>query len=400
MGLDRPTLRKSIGSLPRAAWLLFVGTFINRFGSFVLVFLAVYIVRAGYTAAEAGLALSAYGIGSLLSAPAGGHLADRLGRRNAIATSMFSSAVALLALSQAAALAMILPLSGLVGFTAELYRPAASALLADLTPAGQRVPAFAMYRLAANLGFAAGPAVGGLLVERSFFILFLGDALTASAFGTLALLLLPEGERRSPRFQGSGWVQAALADRGFLLFLAASTCGGLVIVQAFSSFALQVTDRLSGAAYGTLMSLNGLLVVLLELPIAGVTQRLRPRPVMAVGLALMGLGFGMTILAAAFPLFALTVVVWSLGEVVYMPVAGAYVADVAPYDMRGRFQGAWGLTFGAALVLGPPLGTSLYALSPAGLWLGCLAIGLLAAALVLAGPKAHARVAGPGEGPR
>ncbi len=387
--MDRLTLRRSIRALPRTAWLLYAGTFISKFGSFVLVFLAVYLARVGYSAAQAGIALSAYGLGALISAPVGGHLADRLGRRNTIALSMFLSAAAMLSLSQARGLALIVGLAALAGFTSELYRPSAAALLADLTPAGQRVPAFAMNRLAVNLGFAAGPAVGGFLAERSFMLLFIGDALTSAVFGVVALAALPHGERTvEPSGEGS-WVRVVLTDKGFLIFLAASVAGALVMVQAFSSFALQVSSRFSSALYGMLISLNGLLVVFLELPIASWTQRRRPRRAMALGFLLLGLGFGITGFAGSPAVLALAVVIWTLGEIAYLPVAGAYVADVAPDHMRGRYQGAWGSTFGVAFVLGPALGTAFYSVNPLGLWLSCIALGGLAAILVLSGPEAN-----------
>jgi MFS family permease len=352
------------------------------------VFLAVYLTRVGYSSAQAGIALSAYGLGALVSAPVGGYLADRLGRRNTIALSMFLSAAAMLGLSQAHELALIVALAALAGFTSELYRPAAAALLADLSPAGHRVPAFAMNRLAVNLGFAAGPAVGGFLAERSFMLLFVGDALTSAAFGVVALVALPHGERSLEASRGDNWVRAVLADRGFLIFLAASVAGALVLVQAFSSFALQVSSRFSSALYGALISLNGLLVVLLELPIASWTQRRRPRRAMALGLVLLGLGFGITGFAGSPAALALAVFIWSLGEIAYVPVAAAYVADVAPDHMRGRYQGAWGATFGIAFVLGPAAGTAFYSISPLGLWLSCVVLGGLAAALVLTGPEA------------
>jgi MFS family permease len=373
--------------LPRAAWLLFAGTFISKFGSFVLVFLAVYMTREGYSVAQAGVALSAYGIGAVISQPAGGYLADRLGRRNSIALSMFASAVAMLSLSQAQGLASIIIFAGLAGLAAELYRPAAGALLADLTPAGQRVPAFAMNRLAVNAGFAAGPAVGGFLAERSFFLLFLGDAITSAAFGIVALLALPQGERSAGVESERGWLRAMLADREYLLFLLATVAGAMVLVQAFTTFAMQVSARFSSAVYGSLISLNGLLIVFLELPIASITQRLPSRPVMAAGLLLLGLGFGLTGLAVTLPLLALAVVVWTFGEISFMPVAGAYVADVAPVHLRGRYQGAWGSSFAVAFVLGPAIGTAVYSVGPALLWSGCVAMGALAALLVLGGTR-------------
>jgi MFS family permease len=142
--------------MPAPAWVLFGGTFVNRFGSFVLVFLVLYLREKGFSPAEAGTAVGAYGFGSLAAALAGGWVADRFGRRNAISLSMFSAAATMLALSQAERLPLIVALSALAGLTSELYRPASSALLTDLIPAGQRVTAFALYRLAINLGFAAG----------------------------------------------------------------------------------------------------------------------------------------------------------------------------------------------------------------------------------------------------
>jgi MFS family permease len=110
---------------------------------------------------------------------------------------------------------------------------------------------------------------------------------------------------------------------------------------------------------------------------------------MAVGFLLLGTGYALTAFAGTLPLLALVVLIWTLGEITYMPVAAAYVADVAPDDMRGRYQGAWGLTFGAAFVLGPTLGTAFFSVSPTGLWLSCFVLGVIAASLVLAGPRAH-----------
>jgi MFS family permease len=368
---------------------LYAGTFISKFGSFVLVFLAVYLARVGYSAAQAGIALSVYGVGALISAPVGGYLADRLGRRNTIGLSMFMSAAAMLGLSQANELALILALAALAGFTSELYRPAAAALLADLTPAGQRVPAFAMNRLAVNLGFAAGPAVGGFLARWSFSLLFIGDALTSVAFGVIALAALPRGDVQPTPSGRPNWLRVVLADRGFLVFLIASAAGALILVQAFSSFALQVSSLFDSALYGTLISLNGALIVFIELPIASWTQRQRPRRVMALGLLLLGTGFGVTLFAGPAVVLALAVVIWTLGEIAFMPVAAAYVADVAPDHMRGRYQGAWGSTFGIAFALGPALGTAFYSVSPVGLWLSCTLLGGLAALLVLTGPEAQ-----------
>ncbi len=380
-------LRQALREMPREAWVLFAGTFVNRFGSFVLPFLILYLVKRGYPTVAAGAIVGLYGAGALLASMAGGYLADHLGRRTAIALSMFTSASALMLLSQAEHLGSIAGLTFLAGLTAELYRPASGALLADLVPAGRRVTAFALYRLAINAGFAIGPAAAGFLADRSFLWLFVGDAITSVVFGILALTALPAvTHARAEREERGETMRAILRDRAFVAFLAASLAIAFVYMQSVSTFALHVRDSgLSNAVYGALVSLNGLLIIFLELPITTVTQRLRPRPVIAAGMLLVGIGFGLTALAHTAPALVLTVLVWTLGEIVGAPVGSAYVADIAPQHLRGRYQGAWGLTWGLAAVLGPTLGTRMYAWSPSGFWSICAVLGTVAAGLVFLG---------------
>lgn len=137
--------------MPRTIWVLFAATFINRFGMFVLPFLVIYLTREGYSAAQAGVAISAYGAGHLIASMLGGHLADRIGRRYTIVLSMCASAAAMIALSQAHAYPAILVITLLAGAAAEMYRPAAGALIGDVVAPEQRVTAFAIHRLAHNL---------------------------------------------------------------------------------------------------------------------------------------------------------------------------------------------------------------------------------------------------------
>jgi MFS family permease len=396
---ERETLRAGIRALPRPVWILCAGSFVNRFGSFVAVFLVLYLREKGYSIAEAGLVVSFYGVGNVLAAGVGGWVADRLGRRNAIALSMFSAALAMLLLSQAESLPVIIVLTTLTGLTSEMYRPASSALLTDLTPAGDRIPAFALNRLAINLGFAAGPATAGFLAEESFFLIFLGDAMTCVAFGIIALVALPEGVRvgRGEERRGEA-VRTMLADHGFLLFLISSVLGAFVYFQSQTTFPLHIRESgLSDSDYGLLISLNGLAIVFLELPLVAISRRFPARPVLAFGSMLVGLGFALNAIADDRPELALTVLIWTLGEIIYAPVASAYVADIAPEHLRGRYQGAWGLTWGLAFVLGPAIGAAIFAWSSEALWLGCGLLGLLSALLLLAGqPRARSRHVRPG----
>lgn len=372
--------------LPRLLWVLFVGTFFNRFGSFVNIFLVLYMISRGYNAAQAGIAASAYGIGSVIASPLGGYLADQFGRRNTIMLSMFSSAAVMLLLSQLTALLFLILLIVLAGLTTELYRPAASALIADLVQPQQRVRAFALYEFAINLGVIAGPAVAGFLANRSFLLLFVGDALTSIIFGLLALFALPsEGQKQMIQQPGqSGFSQTLLRDRSFLLFILATIAIAFVYLQYLAAFPLQVrASGLSSDVYGLLISLNGLAIVILELPLSILTQRFPKKVIIAIGFLLTGLGFGLLAFASTILMLVLTVIIWTLGEMVHSPISPAYIADLAPLHLRGRYQGTWDITWSLGLILAPLLGTVIFSWNAQYLWFLCGILGIIAAALVL-----------------
>jgi MFS family permease len=386
-----------IRAMPRAAWVLFAGTFVNRFGTFVMPLLAIYLTRQGFSIARAGAAVGAYGAGHLCASLLGGHLADRFGRRNTIALSMFASAAAMLALSQARSFSSILMLAVFAGMAAELYRPASHALIADLVPAEQRVVAFSLYRLAVNLGFAAGPATAGLLADRSFFYVFAGDAITSCGYGVIALLLLPAVAGTAAEKNDEG-LRFALRDRAFLIFLAATVCLTLVDFQTTSTFALHV--RALGyptSTYGLLLSINGLIIVVFELAITAYVRRFRPQPVIATGYFLSCLGFALTGLAHTVPQLAATVVVWTLGEMVSSPMAGAYVSELAPERYRGRYMGLLMLSWSFGMLAGPPLGTLAYARDPNLVWAACGVLAVTSASLAMLRVRGRATITAPEE---
>jgi MFS family permease len=298
---------------------------------------------------------------------------------------MFSGAVAMLVLSQARSLPAIDALAALTGLTNEMYRPACSALLADLVPAGQRVTAFSALRASFNAGFAFGPAVAGFLAGRGYFWLFIGDAATSALFGLVALAALPATTGK--RARTVGWTelgQAISRDRALRWIFAAVFAAAIVYFQQGATLGLHVA-RLGfpTTTYGAILSLNGALVVLVELPLTTITRRFPARGVIALGFLLSGVGFALNGLAHTVPELLVCMAIFTLGEMLAMPMTSAYVADLAPESMRGRYMGVYGLAWPLALMVGPELGLAAFAFGGPALWLMCAGLGLLAALLVL-----------------
>ena len=381
----RTGLYATLRTFPRPVWVLCSGAFLNKFGTFVIPFLALYMTGNGFSVAQAGFAVGAYGLGHFLASILGGQLADTIGRRKTIVLSMGSTAVAMLLLSQVTSFWGIMLLKALTGLTGELYRPASSALLADLIPPSQRITGYALYRLAFNAGWAFGPATAGFLAKHSFLWLFIGDAATSVLFGLVAWFALPHVPRHGPeQVPWSVVLKHAFSNRAFLRVLAASLLIGLIFFQMSSTFSLQVTARgFSPAVYGGIISLNGLLVVILELPVSSFVQRFDLRRMMAIGYGIAGLGFFLIGLAPTIPLFVVAITIFTLGEVMSMPVSVAHIANLAPPNMRGRYMGTFGFTWALALMCGPAAGMALFAAKPLLLWIAGAVLGMVAGIIIL-----------------
>ncbi|TMQ16402.1 MAG: MFS transporter [Deltaproteobacteria bacterium] len=380
-----PSLIRSLRGMPGALWFLCFGAFLNRFGTFVLPFLVLYLTRRGFTAAQAGLTLSIYGAGNLAASLIGGHLADRIGRRNTIVISMVSSAAATLALPQVESLPALMVISFCAGACSDLFRPASMAMIIDLSPPDQQLTAAALYRMAVHVGFAAGPVTGGLIVSRGFGWLFAADAATSLLFAALAIAALPRGTRHAaPPGEQGHWLAVAFRDRRFVRFLIAALAVTSVTAQLDSTLALHILGAGHPAStYGLLASVNAALIVVLEVGVTVITRRFRERPAMAVGYLFVGAGFALTTAATSALAIGLTIAVWTIGEMISSPLASVYVAKLAPAHLRGRYMGLYTAMWSLAIVIGPALGTLIFSSSETLLWTGCGVVGALAALLVL-----------------
>jgi MFS family permease len=371
--------------LPRPFWVLFAGTLVNRVGGFVLVFLAIYLTEVrGLTPAQAGAIISAYGLGAIGGGPLGGALSDRIGRRPTLVASLIGGGASMLVLGFVTGTTTIVVAATATGLLYEMYRPVVSATVADVVRADDRPRAYGLLYWAVNLGASVAPLLGGLVAARSYCALFAADAATTAMYGVIVWAALPE-TRPAVSLQSDaarGAVRAILRDRVFLTVCLLTLASCIVFFQSFVGLPIDVRAHgISAAGFGALIALNGVLIVLLQ-PFAGDLIRGRSRPsVLAVASLLLGCGFGMNAWVGSVPGYAASIAVWTFGEILFAPAASSLVADLAPPDLRGRYQGAFAMAFTGAFAAAPAVGG--YVIAHAGarwLWTGCLATGLAVAA--------------------
>ncbi|GAA3286009.1 MFS transporter [Dactylosporangium vinaceum] len=380
--------------LPSQFWVLWTATLVNRAGGFVVIFLTIYLTtQRGFSAGAAGLVIGLYGVGGAIGVTAGGHLADRWGRRPTALLSLFSSCAVLLALGLARGPAQIMGTALLLGAATEAARPALGAMIADIVPAADRMRAFGTYYWAINLGFAVSAAAAGFAAKAGYFTLFAADAATTAAAGLLVLWRIRETRPPLVEKTEAGGVAAVLKDRVFLGFVACNLLIALVMLQHQSMLPLaMVDDGLSSETFGVVIALNGVLIVAGQMLVTRVLTRRRPAYVMPVSVVVVGLGFGLTAFAHTPLLYAATIVVWTAGEMLNAPSTAALLAGLSPVSMRGRYQGLFSLSWQSASFLAPTLGGLVRdRLSNTALWLGCLGVGLVAAAWSLATASARER---------
>lgn len=352
-------LRSHVGGLPRPFWYLFAGTLVNRTGSFIAPFLALYLTGSReFSVSQAGVVLSLLGLGSAVSQPVGGVLVDRIGRRRTMVLGLTSSAVTLLVLGAADGLPAIAAAALAYGLCLDLFRPAVQAAVADLVPDLDRPRAFALQFWAINLGFAVATPLGGFLASRGYWLLFVLDALASAGFALLILRGVPETRPVRGEDDAVGRYRDVLADRLLLALVASVVASAVVYLQAFSTLPIVFgLDGLGPGSYGLALSLNGVLIIVLQPLLLGVLGRRGRGPLLLVAMVLQGVGFGLTAFADDVPSHLLAIAVWTVGEVLQAGQLGALVASLAPPHLRGRYMGTFGLSFGLAAAVAPLLGT-------------------------------------------
>ncbi|PZS19764.1 MAG: MFS transporter [Pseudonocardiales bacterium] len=380
----RGVLASAAAGLPAPFWWLWLGTLVNRAGTFIEPFFVLYLTGPRHVSVQtAGVVLAVWGVGSVMSQPIGGVLTDRFGRRTTLAASLSATALTLFVLSFARGLVLIGVLVLVLGTVADMYRPASTAAVADLVPEADRTRAYALQFWAINLGFSVAAASAGVLVHLGFGLLFVLDAGTTLVFGLLALSFVPETKPvtdHAPARLGDP-VRLLRTDRLLLVATMLVLVYAVLYLQVNVTLPLAITHAgLHPSVYGYVIAINGVLIVIGQPLTLGWLGRVPRRVTLPAGMALVGVGVAATGLCHRPWQFALTVVVWTIGEIGTAGSFQALIASLAPAHMRGRYAGALGLAWGASGLLGPLLGATGFALSTTVLWWACLVTGLLAAA--------------------
>lgn len=379
-------LARRAHGLPAPFWWLWFGTLVNRAGTFVGPFFVLYLTGPrAQSVRTAGLVLTVWGVGQLLSQPLGGYLTDRIGRRATLGASLAVTAASLAALGVARSLVLISALALLLGTVGDMYRPAATAAIADVVEEHHRERAYALQFWAVNLGFSVASVGAGLLLHLGFGLLFVLDAATTLAFGLLALRFVPETRPDSPAgeltVRPTDPLRLLRADRLLLAAALITLAYAVLYGQVEVLLPLSIKDAgLPASVFGYVVAVNGVLIVVLQPLAIDWLERLPRRTTLPAGLALVGAGLAVTPACHAPWQFGLSVGAWTLGEIAVSGAFQALIAALAPSHMRGRYAGALGLSWGAAGLLAPLLGTSSYAVSPVLTAGGCLVAGLVAAA--------------------
>lgn len=393
-------LGRLTADLPRAFWLLWIGTIINRLGGFVVPFLSLYLTsQRGVPVGQAGLIVALFGAGSFAAQLVGGELTDRLGRRPVLLLSLLGAPPLTLAVGFSRDLTLTAGLTAALGFFTDLYRPAVNAAVSDLVGPESRPRAFGYMYWAINLGAAIAPVVAGLMAHINYLLLFVGDAVTTLAYGMIVLVNIRETQPPEAGTAARAPLQARLTQLGkepvLLVFTFLTLLFGLIYMQGMVTLPLDMANHgLGPAAYGLAGAANGVLIILVTIQLSRLIAKWPPFWAMGLSALALGAGFSLNTWAATLPAYVIAVVVWTLGEIIGAAVAPTIIANLSPVELRGLYQGVFGSAWGLSFFIGPLVGTWVFdRFSPDILWAGCGVLGVvLAAGYVMLSRAGHRRL--------
>ena len=375
---------------PRAFWIYNIIVFIDRLGGFMLYpFFALYLTQKfDIGMSTVGILLAIFSFSGMIGSTLGGAIADRVGRKVVIIFSLIFSSLSALGIGLAPSLGIFVAIIFVAGTLSNIGHPAHEAVVADLLPVDKRAEGYGIIRVVFNLAVIVAPPLAGLLISNSYLTLFIVDAAISLVSAAVVLLALPETkpqahadakpETMKQTFAGYGRV---FKDVPFLAFIGVTVMMTLVYMNMNSTLGVYLRDHhgLPELSYGLLISINAVIVVMLQFWVTRRLKKNRPMLMMAAGSILYAIGFAMYGFVASFALFVIAMIIITIGEMVVTPFQQSLVASFAPEDMRGRYMAVSGLTWSISFMVGPYFaGLMLDSANPNLLWAACGIVGILA----------------------
>ncbi len=365
--------------LNRRMWLLAVVMLINRSGTMVLPFMTLYIKKIGFGTTQAGFVVAIYGIGSLVGAFIGGKISDRFGFYYTQFFALLCGGILFITLGQMNSYFSICVCTFFLSMVNESFRPANATAIAHYSTAQNRTQAFSIVRLAINLGWGLGGALGGFLASINYHLLFWVDGFTNISAAFLLLWLLPKvslAQQQNLHVEKERTVKAApaYADRKFMYFIALQVLFAFCFFQLFTTIPLFFKEGLQINEFwiGALMSLNGILIALFEMVIVFKLEGRRPYlKLMTYGTIIMAVSFFMLNVpfVHGFIVAVLATLIITIAEMVAMPFMNSYYISRSSEGNRGQYAAYYTMAWSAAQVLGSTSGTQIaYAAGFNNLW--------------------------------
>ncbi|MBO8127373.1 MAG: MFS transporter [Firmicutes bacterium] len=377
---------------------MFFANIVNSLGNFIWPFLAIFLTdRLGMDKAGAGLVVTlsatVFAPGSLL----GGKISDHFGRREVFLAARVFAALALLPCAFLGTSPVIPVLLVLTSFLTGAADPSISAMVTDLTRRDDRQRAFSLLYLGHNIGFAVGPMVAGLLYANHLPLLFIGDALTTLASVVLVARFVPETlpqRENQPeplhaaeKAEKGGLVQALLSRPEVLGIAVILMVYSFVYTQSWFSLPIYLGDLFSAGGpkiFGMLMSVNAVTVVTLTALATKLTVKMKPISSIVLGGLFYAVGFGMIYYLRTIPLFILSTVLWTMGEIVIAVSSAAFVANNSPVSHRGRFNSFIRIVSGSGQAIGPTvMGRYIDRFGARMVWPVCFILALVSSLIAL-----------------
>jgi MFS family permease len=357
-------LNKIYHEFPRQFWVVVVTSFIDGIGNtMVFPFFALYITQKFHVGmTQAGLLLGAFSLAGLVGGGLGGALTDKFGRRKLILFGLVFSAVSSILLGITNSLLLMYPISAMIGLIGSISDPARGAMIADILPESKRSEGFGILRVVGNMTWIVGPTIAGFVASKSFLTLFLTDATLSCIVALIVYRFIketkpqtPEGHQEQSIAQTMGGYGVVFRDFPFVGFILSSILMGIVYLQMYGSLSVYLRDNygINPQGYGILMSTSAITVILFQF---WTTRQIKTRPpfqMMALGAIFYAIGFTLFGIVGTFILFALNIVIITIGEMIIMPTSQTLVAGFAPEDMRGRYMAVFGLSWAIPSTIGP-----------------------------------------------